>query len=290
MATPTNTSGAIAAAAESAAPANPQVKKKTPVQILNELLSNKAIQNQLQSTLKENSGAFATSMTNLVIDDDLLQKCDQKEVLGEGLKAVALKLPIEKSLGFAYIIAYKDKNGVAHPQLQIGYKGFLQLAMRTGMYKHINAGLVYEGELRKIDKLTGEVDLSGEKISDKVVGYFAYIETVNGFKKAFYWAAEEVRKHADRYSKAYKKGAKIWKDNFHEMATKTVLRNLLSHYGVMSIEMSTALAAESEPAPSLSDIAFEQEVETTAEIVNNVPENTENTPPPFAPDDYQFAE
>ncbi|MCM1167736.1 MAG: recombinase RecT [Lachnospiraceae bacterium] len=282
----TNTNGIIAAAAEKAAPA--QTKQKTPAQALNALLSNAAIQKQLQSTLKENSGAFATSLTNLFRDDNLLQQCDPKEVLGEGLKAAALKLPIEKQLGFAYIVPFKD-HGVPRPQLQIGYKGYLQLAMRTGMYKYINAGSVYEGELRAVDKLTGEVDLSGEKISDKIIGYFAYIETVNGFKKAFYWTVEEVRKHADRYSKSYKSGAKIWKDNFHEMATKTVLRNLLSHYGVMSIEMGEALAAETEPAPPLPDDVPAQEVETTAEVSDTVPRQADSAPS-GAPDEYPFAE
>ena len=283
----TNTDGVIAAAATKKSAADKPAKAKTPSQVLDGLLNNSAVQNQLQSTLKENAGAFATSLVNLFRDDNMLQQCNPKEVLAEGLKAAALKLPIEKQLGFAYIIPFKD-HGVPKPQFQLGYKGYLQLAMRTGSYKFINAGAVYEGEFKSADKLTGEVDLSGERISDKVIGYFAYIETVNGFKKAMYWTLEEVKKHASRYSKSYQKGSAIWRDNFDEMATKTVLRNLLSHYGIMSIEMSNAFTAENEPAPQLPESA-DREVEIIAEEVSNEPA-TEEAPKSPADDEYPFAE
>lgn len=242
----TNTSGVIAAAAEKKnAPV--ENKPKSPSQVLNSLLNNNAIQQTLKSSLKENSGAFSASVMNLFNNDKLLQQCEPKLVLAEALKAVALKLPIEKQLGFAYIIPFKD-HGVPKPQFQMGYKGYIQLAMRTGEYRYINADRVYEGELKSVDKLTGAVELSGKKTSDEVIGYFAYIETLNGFSKTFYWSKEQVVAHAKRYSKSYQKGSSIWRDNFDEMAIKTVLRNLLSHYGIMSIEMSRAFTDEITPA------------------------------------------
>lgn len=248
MSTTTNTSGIIAAATQTPTAPPAENKPRTPAQLLNSLLNGAAIQQTLKSTLKENSGSFVTSVMNLFNEDKLLQQCEPRAVLAEALKAAALKLPVEKQLGFAYIIPFRD-HGVPKPQFQLGYKGYIQLAMRTGEYKHINADVVYEGELKSVDRLTGAIDLTGEKISDTVVGYFAYIETINGFSKTFYWSKEKVIAHAKRYSKSYKPNSGVWGSNFDEMAIKTVLRNLLSHYGVMSVEMSKALSSENMGGP-----------------------------------------
>jgi recombination protein RecT len=105
----------------------------------------------------------------------------------------------------------------------------------------MNMDNVYEGELRVVNKLTGEIDLNGERISDKVIGYFAYIETVNGFSKTLYWPMEKVVSHAKKYSKSYNSGATIWKSNFDEMAQKTLMRNLLSRWGIMTVDMQRAI-------------------------------------------------
>ena len=158
---------------------------------------------------------------------------------------MSLKLPINKQLGFAYIIPRRD-HGVWKPTFQLGYKGYIQLCMRTGAYRYINAGPVYEGELKRVDKLSGEVDLSGEPAGENapVIGYFAYMETLNGFRKCLYWSTDRLLQHVKRYSDSYKSGSKIWKDNFEEMAIKTVLRYLLSHWGVMSTEMEQAFQAD----------------------------------------------
>lgn len=284
----TNTNGAIAAATQ-AAPTQP--KPGTPSQVLNSLLNNAAIQQTLRSTLDKNSGAFAASVMNLFNNDKLLQQCEPKRVLAEALKAAALKLPVEKQLGFAYIVAYntkiKDENEkdirVILPQFQLGYKGYIQLAMRTGEYRYINAGKVYEGELKSTDKLTGAVDLSGERISDEVTGYFAYIETLNGFNKTYYWSREQVEAHAKRYSKSFVGGA--WKTNFDEMAVKTVLRNLLSHYGIMSIEMSNALSDETTPGKLPDEPADSPEIV----VDEDTPDYSETTAsePESAPADLQ---
>lgn len=132
--------------------------------------------------------------------------------------------------------------------------------MRTGEYRYINAGKVYEGELKSEDKLTGAVDISGERVSDKIIGYFAYIETLNGFSKTYYWSREKLTEHVKKYSKAFQKGSAIWRDNFDEMAIKTVLRNLLSHYGIMSIEMSSALSDEAAPGKIPGEPADDPEI------------------------------
>ena len=210
---------------------------KTTAARMNDIVNAPATQKLLQNALKENAGAYAASIIDLYNTDKTLQACDPSKVMAEVLKAVSLKLPINKQLGFAYIIPYAGT-----PTFILGYKGLLQLCMRTGAYRHINAGPVYEGELQSIDKLRGDVDLSGEATSDKVVGYFAYIETLNGFAKALYWPMDKLMAHAKKYSKNF--NGQIWQQNFDEMATKTVLRYLLSHWGVMSVDMVSAMSVD----------------------------------------------
>lgn len=287
MNTTTNTSGIIAEAATKKAPA----KAKSPSNLMRDILDNANTKKLLQDSLKENAGAFSASVIDLYNSDTYLQRCDPRQVFGECLKAVSLKLPISKQLGFAYVIPYK-KNGVDIPQFQLGYKGMIQLCMRTGEYKYINADVVYEGEYQGADKLTGHVDLNGEKTSDKIIGYFAYIETLNGFKKAIYWSKEKVTEHAKKYSKSFNSSSSPWKSNFDAMAIKTVLRNLLSKYGVMSVEMANALQAEetlSEPSEAAGE-----EIEATADEIPTpapVPDNAENEPPvesTDASDEYPF--
>jgi len=211
----------------------------TPVQKLKRSLSAESVQEQFKNALQENAGIFTASLIDIYNNDTYLQKCDPNKVIMEALKAATLKLPINKNLGFAYIVPYGGE-----PTFTIGYKGLLQLAMRTGQYKFVNADVVYEGELQSIDKLTGEIDLNGEPASSKEIGYFAYIETINGFKKGIYWTHERVLAHAKRYSKSYNSSRSAWKTNFNEMAIKTVLRLLLSHYGIMSVEMISAFTAD----------------------------------------------
>lgn len=278
----TNTSGIIAAAADKKAPA----KAKSPSNLMRDILDNAATKKLLQDSLKENAGAFSASIIDLYNSDTYLQRCDPRQVFGECLKAVSLKLPISKQLGFAYVIPYGNV-----PQFQLGYKGMIQLCMRTGEYKYINADVVYEGEYQGADKLTGHVDLNGEKTSDKIIGYFAYIETLNGFKKAIYWSKEKVTDHAKKFSKSFNSANSVWKSNFDAMAIKTVLRNLLSKYGVMSIEMANALQAEETPAEP-SETTVEEIEATVDEVTEPVPDNVESTPPPAenteALDGYPF--
>ncbi len=283
----TNTSGMIAAAAaKPTAPAKPQ----SPANIMRGILDSNATKKLLQDSLKENAGAFAASVLDLYNSDRCLQRCEPKQVFAECLKAVSLKLPINKQLGFAYVIPYGNS-----AQFQLGYKGMIQLCMRTGAYKYINAGAVYEGEFKGEDKLTGEIDISGEKTSDTIIGYFAYIETLNGFKKSLYWSKEKLVAHAKKYSKSYNASNSVWKSDFDAMAIKTVLRNLLSHYGYMSVEMATAFEAEENTSAADSvisgaaDVVIEAAPESdneATEISNEEPETAAEAPE----DDYPFAE
>lgn len=270
--------------------ANVAAKPKSPASIMGEIVNASSTKKLLENTLKENSGAFAASIIDLYNTDTYLQACDPRAVFGECLKAASLKLPVNKQLGFAYIVPYKSK-GVSLPQFQIGYKGLIQLAMRTGAYKHINAGEVYEGEFKGSDKLTGEIDISGEAVSDKIIGYFAYIETTNGFKKAMYWNKEKVKAHAKRYSKSYNSQSSAWASNFDEMATKTVLRNMLSHYGYMSVEMATAFEAE-DNAGAAAEVMQEEPADVNSiqvdANVNDAGEEAAGTETPEGVEPYPF--
>lgn len=214
-------------------------KELTKVDSLKNMLNAPSVQEQFKNALAENVGPFVASIIDLYNGDSYLQNCEPKQVVMEALKAAVLKLPINKSLGFAYIVPYKS-NGQLVPQFQIGYKGLIQLAMRTGQYRIINADMVYEGEFRTRNKLTGEFDLSGVKKSDEIVGYFAHIELLNGFSKTLYMSKERVTAHAKKYSKAFTQPNGPWTKEFDAMAIKTVLRNLLSHYGFLSVDMVSA--------------------------------------------------
>lgn len=247
--------------------------KKSPVNQLNEVLNNGAIKRQFENALQQNASTFMAAVLELFSTDGKLQQCDPTLVVKEALKAAVLRLPINKALGQAFIIAYNNtvtlpdgtKSKRYEPTFQIGYKGLYQLAMRTGQYRIINADVVYEGELKKKSKLTGEIDLDGDRKSETVIGYFAYIELLNGYHKALYMSVEEIATHAKRYSKAIKgnrdvtvqslmelsklpvvadSGSLGWLGNFHGMAIKTVLRNLLSKYGYLSVELQQALDSD----------------------------------------------
>jgi len=235
-----------------------------PIDRLKSILYAQSVQEQFKNVLAENAGAFVASIIDLYNTDRTLQMCDPKAVVMEALKAASLKLPINKQLGFAWIVPYKNtKTGQLIPQFQLGYKGYIQLCMRTGAYRYINADVVYEGELVKQDKLTGEIEIDPDKrVSDKKIGYFAFIETLNGFRKSLYMTVEEVTKHAQQFSKSYGNKNSVWASDFDAMALKTCLRLLLSKYGIMSVEMQKAYIEDSADTVGLADEAISAEYET----------------------------
>ena len=199
------------------------------------------VQNQLKAAMGDNSTAFAASIIEMYSGDRNLQECDPKMLIMQAMKAAVLKLPIVKSLGYAWIIAYK---GV--PQFQLGYKGLVQLAIRSGQYRILNCDIVYEGQYRNSNRLTGEFELDGVAKSDKVVGYFAHFELKNGFSKTLYMPIEKVDAHARKYSKSYHTNNSVWKTEFDAMALKTVVKMLLSKWGALSVEMASALGEDDE--------------------------------------------
>lgn len=259
-------------------------KTLTPTQVgvmnFTKSINSSYVQNQLKQVLGKNAGTFATSLVEVFTNDTQLQKCDQKKVIQEAIKAATLKLPLNKQLGYSYILVFNNwdkvsRKSVPTPQIVLGYRGYIQLAMRTGQYKNINADVVYEGEMVGRDKLSGAIDLSGEKVSEKVVGYFAHFETVNGFSKTLFMSLGEMAGYALKFSPSFKRNAEKnplptvdalcdmandqavngpqqgkvgWEGDFNSMAIKTVLRRLLSKYGYLSIEMMSALAEDESSA------------------------------------------
>lgn len=209
--------------------------------IFNSVIRAEKTQNYLTDVLREKKDSFVTSLVSVVTNNTMLQACDPQTIMYAAMKATSLSLPVDPSLGFAYVIPYKNK-GKDEAQLQIGYKGITQLAMRSGQFKSINADAVYEGEISKVDRKSGDIELDGEKKSNKIVGYFAYFQLLNGFEKTLYMSKEEVQAHANRFSKAVSYGP--WKSDFDAMAKKTVLKSLLSKYAPMSVEMQSAIKAD----------------------------------------------
>lgn len=240
-----------------------------PMDIFKANLNAPSVQAQFKNALGEHKDAFVASLIDLYTGDKSLQTCDPNKVICEALRAATLRLPLNKSLGFAYVITYKNtvtlpdgrKEKVPTPTFVMGFKGYIQLAMRTGYYKTINADYVYEGEMGKADKKTGDIKFDGERTSDKIVGYFCYFELINGFSKTLYMTVEEMAKYAKRYSPSVPCKATVdeliakandgivskqvgWMGNFNDMALKTVIRRLLSKYGYLSVEMSGAMSHE----------------------------------------------
>jgi recombination protein RecT len=238
-------------------------KELAPIERMKNVLYSPSVQAQFKNALAENSSLFVASLIDVYASDKNLQACEPRLVVMEALKAATLDLPINRQLGFAYIIPYKKKqqiNGkwesVSIPQFQPGYKAFIQLAMRTGQYRFINADLVYEGEVVSNNRITGELSISGEPSGACAIGYFAFFQTINGFQKAIYWTREKIEAHAKRHSKTFAVDNSAWKTDFDAMALKTVLKALLSKYGILSVKIVSALASDDD-----QDERAEQEAE-----------------------------
>lgn len=202
------------------------------------LLSDDKVRRRFEDVLGARSAGFLSSVLRVSQGSAALRKCDPKTILTAAATAAALDLPIDPNLGFAAIVPY---NGSA--QFQVMTKGFIQLAMRTGQYRTMNVAEVYEGEIKRRNRITGQIEFDEDgKTSDVVVGYAAYFQLVNGFEKYLYMSVEEIAAHALRYSKAYKSGP--WQDNRPAMERKTVLKRLISQWGILSVQMQQAVQTD----------------------------------------------
>lgn len=211
-------------------------------------IKTEGVENRIKELLKARAPQFTTSLVTAVNENAKLAECEPQSVITAALTAASMDLPINQNLGFAYLIPYKNKDSNVC-QFQMGYKGFVQLAQRSGFYKTINAEDVREGELVKIDHLSGEaefdwIDDDKEREKAKIVGYVAYFKLLNGFEKSIYWSIEKCEAHAKKFSKSFKFGGGLWRDDFDSMAKKTVLKQLLSKFGPLSTQLQEAISKD----------------------------------------------
>jgi len=211
--------------------------------------AKEGVQKKFQELLGKRSVGFVTSVMQVVNSSNLLQKATPDSVYNAAAMAATLDLPINNNLGFAWIVPYNEKFKDAQgnwqvkcvAQFQMGWKGFVQLANRTGQYKAINVLEVYENQFKSFNRLSEELDADFTIVgSGRVVGFVAYFKLLNGFEKTSFWSTEEVERHGAKFSKTFAHANGVWKTDFNAMAKKTVLKNTLSKWGILSIEMQQA--------------------------------------------------
>lgn len=204
------------------------------------LMDSPAVKKRFEEVLCERAPQYMSSIVNLVNSDVNLKKCEPMSVIASCMVAATMDLPVDKNLGYAWVVPYGTK-----AQFQMGYKGYIQLALRTGQYKAINVVEIREGELINWNPLSEEVEIDfTQRKSDKVIGYAGYFKLLNGFEKTVYWSKEDIEAHAKKFSKTYNFKNGVWQTDFDSMAKKTVLRNLLSKWGILSIEMQKAYSVD----------------------------------------------
>lgn len=218
----------------------------TPYQQLKQMVSSDNIKARFKEILGQKTPGFLASLLNTVYLNDYLSDANPQSIITSALTAAALDLPVDPNIGMSYIIPYKIK-GQKIARFQIGYKGYIQLALRSGQYTTINVVEIYQGEEVKVDRLTGKIILNGKRNGDDVIGYVAYFRLLNGFEKYLYMGKHEIEQHAKKFSKSYGEPSSVWSTNFDAMAKKTVLKMLISKYGILSIQMQTAVEHDAEP-------------------------------------------
>lgn len=261
-------------------------------------LTNDAVKNQINNVIGGKDGTkFIAAVVSAVNTNPALQECTNQSILSAALLGESLKLSPSPQLGQYYMVPFNDKNKGKVAQFQLGYKGYIQLAIRSGQYKKLNVLAIKEGELIRFDPLEEEIEvklIDDEEAREQAptIGYYAMFEYTNGFKKAMYWSKKKMEAHALKFSAGYKakKGYTFWEKDFDAMAYKTMLRQLISKWGIMSIEMQSAIDADmaiinEDGTKDYVDNAPEADV-IDAEVVEDV---TEPTQEPEAPMDAQMA-
>ena len=243
------------------------------------VLQSDSIQKLINNTLGEpkKTQRFITAISSAVATNPALQECDSFSIINSALLGETLNLSPSPQLGQYYMVPYNDKKKGKVATFQLGYKGYIQLAIRSGEYKRINVLLIKEGELINYDPLNEELEVNLMKDelareNAKTIGYYAMFELVNGFNKTMYWSKEKMEAHALKYSQGYKvkKGYTFWEKDFDAMATKTMLRQLISKWGIMSIELQTAFENDMTFKDKQDGEAFYVDVEEIPNINSDV--------------------
>lgn len=232
-----------------------------------QLLGTDAIKRRFEEILGNRAPGFISSIINVTNGSRMLKECDPTTIVSAAAIAASLDLPIDPNLGFAYIVPYKPSGAqIAEGQFQMGYLGYVQLGLRSGQYRSIHTGVVYDGEIlaqTAQDRLTGRLRFSGgPRASDRVVAAASYFGLLNGAEMWDYISVEEAEAHGRKYSKSYARDSSPWKTQFNAMMCKTSLKRLLRHYGPLSIQMQTAVLADqsvvrSDPGAPVADATFD---------------------------------
>lgn len=215
-------------------------------------LTADAVKNQINQVVGGKDGQrFISAIVSAVNTNPALQECTNQSIISGALLGESLKLSPSPQLGQYYLVPFNDKNKGKVAQFQLGYKGYIQLALRSGQYKKLNVLAIKEGELIRFDPLNEEIEVrliedEEEREQANTIGYYAMFEYTNGFRKAIYWSKRKMEAHALKYSKGYqaKKGYTFWEKDFDGMAYKTMLRQLISKWGIMSIDMASAIDSD----------------------------------------------
>lgn len=258
-------------------------------QNLQGLMNSPAVIKKLNDVLgsEKKASAFISSVISVATGNAQLRNANPMTILGSAMVAATLDLPVVPTLGMAYIVPYKGQ-----AQFQLGYKGLIELAERSGQFKNIIDEVVYEGQLTKKNKFTGEYEFDEDaKTSDKVIGYMARMDLINGFSKTIYWSIEEVETHAKKFSQAFRSGfTSPWKTDFDAMARKTVLKALFAKYAPKSIAMQQAIKFDQSVVKTDTGISGEDiNIEAfEAEYIDNEPAIQEATAEEVNPSEDLF--
>lgn len=219
-------------------------------------LTGDAVKQRINQVIGGKDGQrFISAVISAVQTNPALQECTNQSILSAALLGESLKLSPSPQLGQYYIVPFNDKDRGKVAQFQLGYKGYIQLAIRSGQYKKLNVLAIKEGELVKFDPLNEEIVVNviedeEQREAAETIGYYAMFEYTNGFRKALYWSKNKMEAHALKYSQGYKNDKKkgtaytFWSKDFDGMAYKTMLRQLISKWGIMSIDMASAIDAD----------------------------------------------
>ena len=287
---------------------NNQLAKQEKKPSFGVMINSAGYKKLINSTLGDPKKAtrFVTAISSAVATNPALQNCDAATIVSAGLLGETLNLSPSPQLGQYYLVPFNDrKNNRTTAQFQLGYRGMLQLAQRSGEYKRINAMAVKEGELLHYDPFNDEIELSYIEDEEQrealpTIGYFAMFEYHNGFRKVLYWSRAKMEAHAEKYSQGYrsKKGYTFWEKDFDAMGVKTMLRQLISKWGVMSLEMQKAYEADGGVVNQDGSIDYVDNVDAapqpepvpvTAEVVQEAPQQLDPMPEPPIDDGDDFA-
>ena len=271
---------------------NNQIANRSQKVSLAVYLNQDVIKNKINSVIGGKDGQrFISAIVSATTNNPTLQECSNGSILSAALLGESLKLSPSPQLGQYYLVPFNDKSKGKVAQFQLGYKGYIQLAIRSGQYKKLNVMAIKEGELVRFDPLNEEIEVNlieDEEVRENAptIGYYAFFEYTNGFRKALYWSKAKMESHALKYSQGYaadkKKGTAwtFWSKDFDGMAFKTMLRQLISKWGIMSIEMQSAIDADMAVIneDGTKDYVDNSYIEAEATVVESEPEPVQEAP------------